>query len=177
MALIACPECGQNISNDAPACPHCGLVIDPRRTMVDYVTGEVIGIQRRPGARSSRPPQRYPSPTGMFMMVLGAVLVAVGSVMPWVRLGAVSISGLESNGRITVVVGLLMLILALSSRTAPSRFPRILVIFGAFLVIAIAAVDNARLREGLPGELIGAGIGTIIAGGVLALIGGFLRER
>ena len=27
MALIACPECKQQISNNAPVCPHCGYTL------------------------------------------------------------------------------------------------------------------------------------------------------
>ena len=27
MALIRCPECGQSVSSEAPACPHCGYPI------------------------------------------------------------------------------------------------------------------------------------------------------
>ncbi len=145
--------------------------------MVDYVTGEVLGVQPRPGARVARRPRRYPAPAGVFVMVLGAVLVIVGSVMPWVRLGPISVSGLEGDGRITAVLGLLILILALASRTSPSRLPRVLVMVGALFSVAIAAVDNTRLREGLPENLIGAGIGTVFFGGILALIGGLLRER
>ena len=30
MALIACPECGKEISNQAPACIHCGCPLAPR---------------------------------------------------------------------------------------------------------------------------------------------------
>ena len=30
MALIACPECGKEISNHAPACIHCGCPLAPR---------------------------------------------------------------------------------------------------------------------------------------------------
>ena len=28
MALINCPECGKEISDKAPSCPHCGIVLD-----------------------------------------------------------------------------------------------------------------------------------------------------
>lgn len=28
MALISCPECRQPVSDQAPACPHCGYVIN-----------------------------------------------------------------------------------------------------------------------------------------------------
>ena len=30
MALIACPECGKEISNQAPTCIHCGCPLAPR---------------------------------------------------------------------------------------------------------------------------------------------------
>lgn len=29
MALIKCPECGNNISEHAPSCPHCGIPKKP----------------------------------------------------------------------------------------------------------------------------------------------------
>jgi hypothetical protein len=145
--------------------------------MVDYVTGEVLGIQSRPGARAARPPLRYPSPAGVMLMAGGSGLVIVGSFMPWVRRGPVSISGVQSDGRITLVLGLLMLILALASRSSPSTFPRVLVMIGAVLAIVVAGIDNTRLREGLSDNLIGAGIATVFLGGIAALIGTFLRDR
>lgn len=177
MALIACPECGQNISSEASACPHCGMPLDPRRTKVDYVTGEVIGVNPRPAVHMARKPLRYPTSTGVAFMVGGAVLTILGSFMPWVRLGPLSVSGMQSDGRITAVLGLLMAILAFAARSSPSRIPRVLVMFGAGLTIFIAVVDNIRLREGVPVSLIGAGIGTVFLGGILALIGSFLRSR
>jgi len=177
VALIACPECGQNISSEAAACPHCGMPIDPRRTKVDYVTGEVIGVQARPAAHAARRPLRYPSPVGVFMMAGGGFLVIVGSFMPWVRLGPISVSGMQSDGRITVVFGLLVVILGLASRASPSRFPRVLVMVASSLAIIVAGIDNSRLREGLPDNLIGPGVGTVFVGGILALGGTFLRDR
>ncbi|MEE8497151.1 MAG: zinc ribbon domain-containing protein [Acidimicrobiia bacterium] len=167
MALIACPECRQNISSEAVTCPHCGMPIDPRRTKVDYVTGEAIGIQARPAAHAARRPLRYPSPAGVFMMVGGGFLVILGSFM----------SGMQGGGRFTVVIGLLVVILGLAARSSPSRFPRVLVMIAASLAIVIAGIDNSRLREGLPDNLIGAGVGTVFVGGILALGGTFLRDR
>ncbi len=167
VALIACPECRQNISSEAVTCPHCGMPIDPRRTKVDYVTGEAIGIQARPAAHAARRPLRYPSPAGVFMMVGGGFLVILGSFM----------SGMQGGGRFTVVIGLLVVILGLAARSSPSRFPRVLVMIAASLAIVIAGIDNSRLREGLPDNLIGAGVGTVFVGGILALGGTFLRDR
>jgi len=111
------------------------------------------------------------------LMAGGSGLVIVGSFMPWVRRGPVSISGVQSDGRITVVLGLLMLILALASRSSPSTFPRVLVMIGAVLAIVVAGIDNTRLREDLPDNLIGGGIATVFLGGIAALIGTFLRDR
>lgn len=177
MALVACPDCGQNISSQAPACIHCGRPLDPRRTKVDYVTGETIGVQPRAAAQVARRPLRYSSPAGVALMGIGSGLVILGSFMPWVRLGPLSVSGMQTDGRITVVAGILMLIVALTGRSSPSWVPRAFVGIGAALSIAIAAIDNTRLREGLPDNLIGAGVGTVFIGGVLALVGSFLRTR
>jgi len=141
------------------------------------VTGEVLGIQSRPGARAAQPPLRYPSPAGLMSMAAGAVLVIVGSFMPWVQRGSVSVSGVQSYGRITVVFGLLMLILALASRSSPSSLPRVLVMIGAVSTIVVAGIDNARLRQGVSDHLIGAGIGIVFLGGLMTLIGTFLRDR
>jgi MFS superfamily sulfate permease-like transporter len=153
------------------------MPLDPRRTRVDYVTGEKMGITPRPAAHAARPPRRYPSPLGVGLMTGGAALVILGSFMPWVRLGPISVSGIEGDGRITLVVGGLTLILALASRTSPSRVPRLLVTLGAVIAVVVAAIDNARLREGIPDDLIGAGVGVVFLGGMLALIGSFLRDR
>ena len=47
----------------------------------------------------------------------------------------------------------------------------------ASLAIIVAGIDNSRLREGLPDNLIGPGVGTVFVGGILALGGTFLRDR
>jgi len=177
MALIACPECGQNITSDAHICSHCGMPIDPRRAKVDYVTGEAVAVQLRAGARVAHPPLRYSSGAGVFTMAGGAVLVILGSLMPWVRLGPNSVSGVEGDGRATIVIGLLMLILGPASRSSPSRFPRILVLIGASATIVVAGINAGRLRDGLPDSFIGAGVATVLIGGIVALIGALLRDR
>jgi len=173
VALIACPGCDQNLSDEVGTCPHCGLSIDSRRTKVDYVTGEAIRYQPRPAARAARPPLRYPTPTGALMMVGGGLIVILGSFMPWVGPRQVSVSGMQGDGRATVVIGLLVVILGLSSRSSPSRLPRILVMIGSVLAIAAAAVHDGRLREGFSDSFIGAGVGTVVIGGSVAWPGPF----
>ena len=63
MALIRCPECGREISSQAPACPACGYPLQTLKTP--------------PAA----PPHALQSPHlwGRVAMVLGAWLVT-----PWI---------------------------------------------------------------------------------------------
>lgn len=43
MALIDCPECKRQISDKAPACPHCG------NPMMAATLGANVGVETRPG--------------------------------------------------------------------------------------------------------------------------------
>lgn len=63
MALIRCPECGRDISSQAPACPSCGYPLQAAN------------------APPANPPDALRSPHlwGRVAMVLGAWLVT-----PWI---------------------------------------------------------------------------------------------
>ncbi len=177
MALVGCTYCGQTVSSEATVCVHCGRRLDARRTQIDYVTGEQVGIRPRAAAHAARPPLRRPTPAGVALMTIGSVGIVLGSLLPWLRAGEVSLSGLRTDGRYTVVIGLLMLILALSSRASFSRIPRLLVMFGAALATVIAFVDNSRLTDDFPGNLIGPGVRVVFVGGMVAFVGSLLRSR
>lgn len=176
MALVACPECGRDVSSESVACPDCGFPLHPSQEFPVPAGGEPI--RPRPAARVARPPLRYPTALGAGLMVGGSIGVILGSFMPWVRLGPVSISGMEGDGAITLVIGGLMLILAFAARTSPSRLPRWLVMAGALAAVTVAMIDTNRLVEGgLSRHLIGGGLAMIFIAGVVALIGTFLRGR
>ncbi len=61
MALIACPECGKEISNQAPACIHCGCPLAPRAPLDSKPL--LRGAHRLPrGLRGALPrPESSPS--------------------------------------------------------------------------------------------------------------------
>jgi hypothetical protein len=177
MALVGCTYCGQTVSSEATVCVHCGSRLDPRRTRIDYVTGETVGIRPRAAAHAARPPLRRPTSAGVALMSLGATAVVLGSLLPWVRTGGVSQSGLRTDGRYTLVIGVVMLILALASRSSFSRLPRLLVMVGAVLVGVIAFVDNSRLADDVSGTLIGPGVRVVLVGGIVAFVGSLLRSR
>jgi hypothetical protein len=178
MALIACPECGQKISSDALSCPHCGKPLDPTAERIDYVTGEPVAVTPRPAAQAAPRPGRYPSTAGFWMMVGGSIAVLLGSFMPWIRLGPLTISGMSGDGPITLALGIAMLLTALSARASASAVPRVLVLIGAVASAAVAMIDTNRLVEGgIRRDLIGPGLGFIFLGGLVAFVGSFLKER
>ena len=63
MALIQCPECGKQISDMAPSCPHCGR---PARLDVDPV---------------DKIPKRYKTATiyAVILILLGAFVLALNA--------------------------------------------------------------------------------------------------
>jgi zinc-ribbon domain len=58
MALIRCPDCGNEVSDQAPACPKCGKPIS--------------------SAIPAKPKTTLTKPAGCFLQVLGAGLFLIG---------------------------------------------------------------------------------------------------
>jgi len=42
MAILKCKDCGKDVSESAPSCPHCGRVPEKRRQSVN--AGQVFGV-------------------------------------------------------------------------------------------------------------------------------------
>lgn len=53
MALIACPECGGQVSDRAPSCPHCGVPVASAQTAASDGTGASSSAQRQPSANTA----------------------------------------------------------------------------------------------------------------------------
>lgn len=66
MALIACPECGKEISDAARSCPHCG-----------YAIRESAAKQIKRTPLTQKTPSRW---YGMFLCV-GGMVMALGSLL------------------------------------------------------------------------------------------------
>ncbi|MBN2114632.1 MAG: hypothetical protein JW785_10975 [Acidimicrobiia bacterium] len=67
MALIECPECGEQVSTLAAACPHCGFPI----------SAEAGPLLAPPGERG---PSRWTDP-GFWIILAGLVAVIVMSIL------------------------------------------------------------------------------------------------
>ena len=178
MTLIACPRCRQTISGESAVCIHCGRRIDAGAERIDYVTGERLAFTPRPAAQLAARPPRYPTRAGMRLMLAGSGLVILGSFLPWVRRGDLTVSGLDADGPITLALGIALILLVISARASQSTVPRLLIRVGAFAAILVALFDSSRLMEtGFHRQLMGPGLLIVLLGAIVAIIGSTLLER
>jgi hypothetical protein len=123
---------------------------------------------------------------------LGGVLVAVGSVLPWVKatapfVGTLEVSGMEGDGIFTLMLGVVIVAVGLagafSSRRTALATVVILAAIAAGLVAGVALanaqdrVEAARSASEFILASVGAGIWTILAGAALAAGAGFFLPR
>jgi len=78
MSLIKCPECGHEVSDKAPACPHCGA---PIATMISNRHDGVQPLQKANGGVdiSAKKPKKNSSVGRKFVMLIVLLAVAVGA--------------------------------------------------------------------------------------------------
>src|SRR5215207_130712 len=78
-------------------------------------------LPKPPPRRDLAEPERAPNKAGPALMAVGGGLVLVGSFMPWASVatafGTISIAGTEGDGKITLAVGLAMVLLSVMELT------------------------------------------------------------
>ena len=94
MALIACSECGKNVSTKADACPHCGAPLD------SILKDKATSAARVTGDRSQ--PQLTPQLMGSVIAVLVLILAGVAALALKVtsvkKVGAISRQFVKAPG-------------------------------------------------------------------------------
>jgi hypothetical protein len=84
MALIDCPDCGKQVSSNAPACPNCGAPI--AGTTLPYTDHEVAVMQytaeMKNGRRTTSKSNKGFGKFALTMAVVLVVLGAIGSLLP-----------------------------------------------------------------------------------------------
>lgn len=167
--MKTCPFCAEEIQDEAIKCKHCGA---------DLVAG-TPGMAAAPASRAS-------VPQGAIVAVLGGLLVAVGSFLPWVTaasgLGTVSKSGMEGgDGTITLVLGIAIIILALAPMMGvkASSVTAVLLILAAAGAGFIGFVNMKDVQERVASVTseyvsasVGAGLWALLIGAVVAFLGG-----
>jgi hypothetical protein len=79
MALIDCPDCGKQVSSNAPACPNCGAPI--AGTTLPYTDHEVAVMQATAEMKDGG---SKPKKKGGCLPIIGVLVVlgAIGSLLP-----------------------------------------------------------------------------------------------
>ena len=73
MALLRCAECGHEISDQAPACPHCGRSLTRRSGVL---ASNVSSVEMQEAARKRRTPP-YPFILGGLLLVVSGAFAAL----------------------------------------------------------------------------------------------------
>jgi hypothetical protein len=87
MALVSCPDCGQQISDRAPACPKCG---HPMAATVIEKTGKGYKKLKIIGGLIffiSLPILLFSFDVGIYIMLAGVFLYVVASFQAWYNHG------------------------------------------------------------------------------------------
>jgi hypothetical protein len=134
-------------------------------------------------------PVRTSNKAGPALAAVGGGLVLIGSFMPWASVatafGTVSIAGTEGDGKITLAIGLAMVLLSVLELTGNVMViglpTRILGLIAAFIAAGVGGYDLVNVGENLSSvssqfarASIGVGLYAVIGGGVVAIVGGFM---
>jgi hypothetical protein len=116
------------------------------------------------------------------LTLIGAILMAVGSLLPWGRvvsiLGTLPVSGLRGDGSVTLVLAVIALIVALTREGKPGRRYSIGVALIALVGLLVAGstllnVIGLIIEGGSSSTIsVGEGVVALLVGSVLAGIGG-----
>ena len=138
--------------------------------------------QAQPQAQAERPAR-----TGPALAVAGAAAVIIGSLIPWATLthvfGSASLSGIEGDGVITLVLGGVLLIGAILQLTnETSRHIWTEVVAAVTLIVAVLALINMLSNIGdadseYARASVGPGLYLVVAGAAIALIGTDMTRR
>lgn len=119
MALIKCPECGKEISDQATSCPNCGRPIIYNRPQINY---NVNAQTQAPNSSAAAPAQKKESPLGIAGMLIS--LLFCFPLFPIVGLILCAIA-LKDNkhksvcGIIGIVISLITLVISVVINFGP----------------------------------------------------------
>jgi hypothetical protein len=148
-----------------------------------------------PVTASNVPPEAIhrTAPTDAYMLLAGAVLVIVGSFLPWAKviavfLGEVTVNGVDGgDGYFAIGLSVPLIVFALRKLSSGARVPTgwaltISVILVGFSVLELGDASNKITKansdaEGFGHVSIGAGLWVLLAGAVLALVGTIMARR
>lgn len=116
-----------------------------------------------------------------WITAFGSIMVILGSALPWATveiflLGQQAVSGLQGDGVITLLLGIVVLILALAAQAESGKTPPIVASLLALVAGVIGLIDLTnveRASQGILGSVsIGVGLYLVVIGAFVAVVGG-----
>lgn len=172
MATLTCIDCAKEYSDQLDACPNC----------------HAPNPSRSPATSTDETPDKG-SPTAAWIVVLAGGLITLGSILPWVTasavfVGSISVNGMDGDGKITVVLGVILLAIGFIGAGSGDMHPVTPIIPGlAAIGVVITNYQNIQdsVREIQSSDVgtasIGYGFWMIAIGGVVALMGAALAKK
>ncbi|MFV2063734.1 MAG: hypothetical protein ACC726_09505, partial [Chloroflexota bacterium] len=134
--------------------------------------------QREPVSTAPPTPQATTTSRPVFIPAvavgIGGILVVVGSLLPWVRMGVATAGGMEGDGVFTMIIGVGLILIGVAGMTDRARASSlsVLAILASLVGLAIAVIDIADIGGGSGlGTRVGEGLYAIAIGSVVALAG------
>jgi hypothetical protein len=167
---------------DHESLPPAGWYPDPSGAPVQrYWDGTRWAAQQAPAAPQPRPVKNL----GPVVLLVGAALAAIGSLLPWANLrtifGSIGVAGTDGDGVITLAAAVVLALLALLQLLQPKRAAGVTMYAAglcAVLIAGVGAYDWSNVGdmvsevsdEGVSAS-VGAGLYLVVLGGATALVG------
>jgi hypothetical protein len=144
MNVWICAHCYVQLRGEAAGiCPSCGST-----EVVPLISPRGAQLAAAAVGPPSQAPARPMSQVAVFAVVL-SILAAIGAFLPWVSAPLRSVSGLEGDGKIVLVVMLLPLLIGLAglSTRRVSRAAGFGILLAGVVGVGIALFDGANVAE------------------------------
>jgi hypothetical protein len=172
-------QAGMPIPQRSPAPP-----MQPQYQQQPQPYQQQVAYQQQPPPHQSAftpfsppPPAPKGAPAAAGTMLGGAAMIILGSLMPWATISAGlfqrSMNGIDGDGKITIVGGILALLAGITLFTRPVAAARILGVLGAIISGGIAIMDLINVSgtsTGVASMSIGVGLYLIPLGALLVLV-------
>jgi hypothetical protein len=182
-----CPSCGKARHGSMRFCDGCGY------DYVSTVAGATTGNQTTaPPVSSPVAPRTGSVAPASVAAVVGGLLVAVGSFLPWVTastvFGSLSRSGIDGGGDgwVTLIAGSVIALLGLITINKPNRGANLLIAVAAAVAFLIVALDFSDIQsriasvesesEGMALGGVGIGLWMVALGAIVAFVASLMRR-
>lgn len=111
----------------------------------------------------------------MYVFLASVALLVIGAFLPWVNMGLFSVSGVEGDGVITLILAIIAIIIYFTLKKKPKVVKITTIIAGAVSLI-ITFVSFSNIGE-LPFGSFGGGLILTAVGAIGLIISGFLKSQ